>query len=234
MTAQATASEDWDFDIDGAAELIIKAKVDDGQTHKLVFRRRLTAQWGPAHNYRCFVVTPITHRSGRSLVEHLSRVIDEGQKELALELIRLFDPEVTSLDVSSGQRRQSVVVQHKRRGVVDLASFGDGMRRAAVLALNMSRAAGGVLLIDELETGIHPAALGHVTQRLCEAAQRADVQIVATTHSLEAIDALLAATDDRADRVAAYHLFPSSRDKRVRRYDHAKLARLRASGLDLR
>lgn len=235
LDVRAVATDDWDAHRDGAAALRISVKVDALARHDLIFQKEGKAQWGEGvKHHKCFTVTPITHRSGRTLVEHLSRVVDEGQKALALELLQLFDPAVKSLDVSAGLRRQTIVIEHAQRGVVDLASFGDGMRRVVALALALSRAKGGVLLIDELESGIHPGVLDDVTQHLLTAADTAGVQIVATTHSLEAVDAVITAAKDREETVAVYHLFAGDRDESIRRYDYARLRQLRAGGLDLR
>ena len=104
--------------------------------------------------YRVFTVTPGTHYSTKALVEHLSRVIDEGQKKLAVELLQVFDADVEDLDVIASLGREAVRVTHRTRGVVDLASFGDGMRRSAALAFALTRASQGVLLVD----GIRPAS----------------------------------------------------------------------------
>ncbi len=48
--------------------------------------------------YRVFTVTPATHYSTKALVEHLSRVVDEGKKQLAVELLQIFDKDVEDLD----------------------------------------------------------------------------------------------------------------------------------------
>ncbi len=236
MNVRAVATEDWDAEESGAATLRVSVKINDLPRQELMFRRGSHAQWGEGvTQYRCFTVTPITHRTSRALVDHLSRVVDEGEKALALEMLQLFDSRVQSLDVSAGRRRQTIVVKHEERGAVDLASFGDGMRRVTALALALSRAQGGVLLIDELEAGIHPTVLGHVVQKLLAAAQAADVQVIATTHSLEAIDALIAtSTDGAIASVAAYYVAQSNGKRSVRRYDHERLHSLREAGVDLR
>ncbi len=239
MKAKCVASEGWDAGESGDATIRISVKVNDLPTHELTFRRDAQALWGDGvKHHRCFSVTPVTHRSGRSLVDFLSRVVDEGGKGIALEMLQLFDPDVQSLDVSAGQRRQTVVVNHRKRGVVDLASFGDGMRRVVAIALALTRAHNGVLLIDEIESAIHPKALNQITEKLLLAAIENNVQIIATTHSLEAIDALINATntlgDEISTKVAAYYLALSDSGQTVRRYDHAKLESLREAGVDLR
>ncbi|MBK6808168.1 MAG: ATP-binding protein [Sandaracinaceae bacterium] len=116
--------------------------------------------------YRVFAVTPATHYSTKALVEHLSRVVDEGKKQLAVELLQIFDKDVEDLDVIASLGREAIRVTHRTRGVVDLASFGDGMRRSAALALALTRASQGVLLVDEIEAGIHHSVLRPVLSKL--------------------------------------------------------------------
>jgi energy-coupling factor transporter ATP-binding protein EcfA2 len=200
---------------------------------------KFPAPGGVAHSrptYRVFSVTPATHYSTRALVEHLSHVVDEGNKQLAVELLRVFDPKVEDLDVVAPFGRQAVRVTHAVRGVVDLSSFGDGMRRSAALALALTRASQGVLLVDELEAGVHPSVLRSVLSKVLEAATTAQVQLIATTHSLEAVDAVLGSVEERGtpEMLAAFWLQRSNARHEVRRYDFDKLAALREGGLDIR
>ena len=119
--------------------------------------------------------------------------------------------------------------------MVDLASFGDGLRRAALFGLALRRASGGVLMIDELEGGTHRGLLGKVLRALVLGARQAKVQIMATTHSLEALDALVDATHDQPDDLAVYHLRQNDDGKHeALRVDGARAGRVRALGVDLR
>ena len=239
LTAGGLASLNWGSEESEDLTLRVEASVDEAgnsvKLHTMEFRREAPAQYGVGvHFYRSFTVTPATHRSTRHLVEHLSKAVDEGKKDLAVELLSLFDPQVQGLDISASRGRDGVRVTHATRGVVDLASFGDGMRRSAALALALVRSQGGLLLVDEIEAGIHPKILREVLPRLIRAAETADVQILATTHSLEAIDALIAAMGDFPDRAAAYYLQRENKQHLVRRYDQKGMIELREAGFDLR
>lgn len=186
--------------------------------------------------FRVFSVTPATHYSTKALVEHLSRVVDDGKKQLAVHLLQVFDPNVVDLDVIASLGREAIRVTHRARGVVDLASFGDGMRRSAALALALTRASQGVLLVDEIEAGIHHTLLRPVLSKLLEAATASQVQILATTHSLEAIDAVIGCTEDMnaTESLSAFWVKRENDKHQVRRYDYAQLLILREGGLDIR
>jgi energy-coupling factor transporter ATP-binding protein EcfA2 len=200
---------------------------------------RFPTSAAPGHQvptYRVFAVTSATHYSTKALVEHLSRVVDEGKKQLAVHLLQVFDPDVEDLDVIASLGREAVRVTHKIRGVVDLSSFGDGMRRSAALALALTRASQGVLLVDEIEAGIHHTLLRPVLTKLLEAATASQVQILATTHSLEAVDAVIGCSEDMkaTDSLSAFWIKREDGKHQVRRYDHAQLLTLREGGLDIR
>jgi hypothetical protein len=186
--------------------------------------------------YRVFTVTPASHYSTRAFVEQLSQVVDAGRKQLAVQLLKIFDGEVEDLDVIASLGREAVRVTHASRGVVDLSSFGDGMRRAVALALALTRASQGVLLVDELEAGIHHSVLRSVLDKLLEAAATSKVQLLATTHSLEAVDALVGSVADRGatDALAAFWIQRKDGRHEVRRYDFERLLQLREGGLDIR
>ena len=91
---------------------------------------------------------------------------------------------------------------------VPLKSLGDGMLRMFQIALAMEGAAGDPrvarqqplfpeseasarlpLLIDEIENGIHYTALPALWMFLFEAATRHDVQVFATSHSWDSVEA---------------------------------------------
>jgi AAA15 family ATPase/GTPase len=92
----------------------------------------------------------------------------------------------------------------------------------------------GALLIDEIETAIHKDALATVFQWLIRACEFLDVQLFATTHSLEAIDALLTAQHDDGAAVVVFHL-PEPGGEVVKRFEGEVLDNLRFErGLDIR
>ncbi|ACL06559.1 ATP-binding protein [Desulfatibacillum aliphaticivorans] len=236
FSARGHASTDLDDEDLPIIALNVECKVDN-MRETLAFRKSAFATIHRSEgvvSYRCFTITSATHRSIKTLVEHLSKAVDSGKKGMAVELLQYFDDSVTDLDVSVSNGRSSVKVSHKERGIVDLSSFGDGMRRSAALALALTRANEGVLLIDELEAGIHPAIMPSILGWMLNAARTANVQIIATTHSLEAIDAVISVVKDKTDDAVLFYLQKNDQEHLIRRYAQDKLIRLRESGLDLR
>jgi AAA15 family ATPase/GTPase len=67
--------------------------------------------------------------------------------------------------------------------------MGEGMVRLLSLVLEITNASGGVVLVDEIENGLHHSVLTKVWRAVGEASRRSNTQIFATTHSWECIRA---------------------------------------------
>jgi AAA15 family ATPase/GTPase len=111
--------------------------------------------------------------------------------------------------------------------------MGDGFRRALAIALSIPSSRGGLLLIDEIETALHVSFLQKLFAWLIRTCEASDVQLFATTHSLEAVSAMINATPAAFNEgITAYHLDLHTPTKR---YSSEMLSRLvRDRGLDIR
>ena len=143
------------------------------------------------------------------------------------DILFLLPPDIEMLlPPESISSRFNIYIQHKKLGLAPVSTFGDGIRRLLHIALKLASVKGGILLIDELESTIHTEALQSSFQWLVKWCTEMDVQLFATTHSLEAVDALLEVTESDSDLV----LFRTNRKEgktKVVRHDGHRLRRLR-------
>jgi len=89
--------------------------------------------------------------------------------------------------------------------MLPLAALGDGLGGLASLLLAISSAPGGVVLIDEIENGLHYSILVKVWQAVAEAARLYNTQVFATTHSWECIRAAHEAFKETKTYDFCYH-----------------------------
>jgi hypothetical protein len=184
------------------------------------------------------LLSPFSHRLS-GLQPHLwSRVVTAELKDSTLELLRSYDPKIQDIDLvllqnvdalRSGERRNRVVlsVKHQQLGRAPLSTFGDGLRRIFTLAAAIPQCRDGLLLIDELETSIHTQALRSTFAWLVNACRENNVQLFATTHSLETIDAVIDACKDDAIDLVVYRLEQGETHTKATRFDKRLVTRLR-------
>ena len=139
-------------------------------------------------------LSPVDHFSG-SIISSIIR--NDDYKAICLRVIQLFDPDIQDLMILKNERTNRPVeyINHRVLGKMPVSTYGDGIKKVLLLANAIAQAAGGVLLIDEVETSIHAHYYDDIFRFLLKACLQYDVQVFITTHNLEALDALLATQD---------------------------------------
>ena len=139
-------------------------------------------------------VSPFEHLRGNVI----SKIIRKPSfKQVCIKALQLFDPEITDMMIfkSDVGDRPVEYLRHNTLGDMPISSYGDGIKRVLSLANAIALAADGILLIDELETAIHKKYYDNIFRFLVKACRSFHVQAFVTTHSIEAIDGLLATQD---------------------------------------
>jgi hypothetical protein len=104
-----------------------------------------------------------------------------------LETLRIIEPRlkrIASIAVAGGS------MLHGDIGIgrlVPLPIMGGGMDRLVDIALHIANAPNGVILIDEIENGLHHSVMTNVWKAVAFAAKDSNTQIFATTHSWECV-----------------------------------------------
>lgn len=139
-------------------------------------------------------VAPFEHLKG-SVISQIIK--NDVYKEICLKALQLFDEDIEDMMIfkSDISNRPVEYLKHRRLGNMPLSTFGDGIKKVLVLSNAIAKAAGGILLIDEIETAIHKKYYDDIFRFIVKACKAFDVQAFVTTHSLEAIDGLLGTQD---------------------------------------
>ena len=124
--------------------------------------------------------------------------------------------------------------------MVPLDVFGSGMIRAASILSHCMLGNERILLVDELENGLHHAAVRPLLETLLVLSGDQNVQVFATTHSVAVLQSLLDALDN--DRFAQHrsttHCYTLQRDHeghvRPYRYEHEQFEHCVRHGIEIR
>jgi len=135
--------------------------------------------------------------SSREVARYWQDIALNPEEGLVVDALRLLEPSIERVAYVGGERRYRL---RERGGVVvkcrefeqriPIGSMGDGMWHVLGIALALARAAGGVLLIDEIDTGLHYTVMSKVWEMILKTAKHLDVQVFATTHSHDCVSSL--------------------------------------------
>ena len=145
--------------------------------------------------------------SADEIIRSLSAVMLDPEEEFVLQALQIIDPTIeriapvvdarTNIAAYRPPRRGGVVIKSRdASGRLPIGTMGDGIWRLLALALSMVRARGGVLMIDEIDTGLHYSALEDMWRLVGLTAKRLGIQVFATTHSSDCWKALAAVCAD--------------------------------------
>ena len=128
--------------------------------------------------------------AGSEVAELWDRIALTDLEDEVLAALRILAPvERLSLigDFDGRGERIPVVKVPGFRRPVPLRTLGDGASRLLGLTLALVSARHGMLLVDEIENGLHVSVQDEVWRTIFSLAERLDVQVFATTHSWDAI-----------------------------------------------
>lgn len=141
------------------------------------------------------------------LVSLFEEVVMTPEEGLVTQALKIIEPKIERIATKSKETRYLRGYPGERGGIVvkcddldqgiPIGSLGDGVWRMLGLALALARAEDGVLLVDEIDTGLHFAVMSDMWKLVSETAKRLNIQVFATTHSRDAVDSLAAIS--RAD-----------------------------------
>ncbi len=107
-------------------------------------------------------------------------VLTPLEDEVILVLQETVLPELVRLDVN---KERILVRVKKEEKPLPLETFGDGVRRMFMLAVALVSAKDKLLLIDEIETGLHHSVMETFWDKIFQYAQKWNIQVFITTHS---------------------------------------------------
>ena len=145
----------------------------------------------PEFNCESLGPGPLTSEALARYWDRVALTNDEDQAVRALRLV-LGDgvDRVAMVGDDRGRREwRRVVVRlagHDRP--VPLKSLGDGALRLFGVALALANSRDGFLLMDEAENGIHHSVQKRFWRMVLETAEANNVQVLATTHSLDCVE----------------------------------------------
>jgi len=133
------------------------------------------------------------------LIALWNKVALTPNEDLVLRALRFLEPKIERIAAQAtthnyyggtGFRGGFIVKVQGHDQPIPIGSMGDGMWRMLAMAISITQCKGGVLLVDEIDTGLHYSVMADMWRLIFRAAEDLDVQVFATTHSFDCIQSL--------------------------------------------
>ena len=148
----------------------------------------------------CIFVSPYGGERTATLGLLWDKIALSDQEKEVVEALRIIDPEISAVSMVGGEgpgrHRTAIVRANNLPRPVPLRSFGDGLNRLFGIVLSLVNAKDGLLLIDEFENGMHHTVQLDAWRAVFRLARRLGIQVFATSHSWDAIEAFQKAAEE--------------------------------------
>ena len=141
----------------------------------------------------CVFVSPYGGERTATLGALWDRIALSDQEKDVVDALKIIDPQISAVSMVGGESprrsRTAIVRADNIARPVPLRSFGDGLNRLFGIILSLVNAKDGLLLIDEFENGMHHSVQLDAWRAVFRLAQKLNIQVFATSHSWDSIEA---------------------------------------------
>lgn len=124
-----------------------------------------------------------------NLAEEFDKAKLEGLSDILLSAFQIIDGSIEQVDTFKIGKSAIFLKRKNEKNFMPLALFGDAMNKIADFILRIVNNKNSVILIDEIENGIHHSNQEELWKMLFELSIKFEVQVFATSHSAEMITA---------------------------------------------
>ena len=158
-----------------------------------------------------------------------------GKQDVVVDFLRIMEPGLRSLTVIATGNLSMVYGDVGLPRKIPISYMGDGMFRLLTIITYMATLPGGILLIDEVENGIHHSVMAQVWAAIAAASREFDCQVIATSHSYECLQAAVQGLGgESAEDFGYIRLDKKAGAVTAKHFDYALLEAALASNLEVR
>lgn len=138
----------------------------------------------------------------------LKEMFKKKDEYFLLETLRIISPEIVDLQLTE----DTILVDIGAAQRMPINLMGDGIRKLLAIVVGIYECRNGILLIDEIDNGLHYSVMEKVWKAIMHTAIANNTQIIATTHSIDSLKGFnqAAKVDNYGDNVSAFKLLHTS------------------------
>ena len=168
-------------------------------------------------------------------ISHYSELEINGRQDGILKILQEVEPDLKRLAVVLVEQDTAIYADVGLGRLIPMQLLGDGMFRILSLSVAIASSPGGMVLVDEIENGLHYTVMEKVWKAIAAFARSYNVQIFATTHSRECVyHAYRAFEADEEEEMRFYRIDRAYGKLRSVMYNRKKLGIAFEDGLGIR
>lgn len=180
------------------------------------------------------LISPRNSSIVNDIVDNLATIIENKQKDAIISALRTIEPKLEDLLVVG----ENIMVDIGQDRYLPIQLMGDGMWRILSTIVHIYECKHGVILIDEVDNGLHPSVMSQLWQSIFTTAIENDVQVYVTTHNIDSIIGLnnvIVENPEYEKLMASYKLIKTKSDEvKAVRYDAKHLGFMIEQDIEMR
>jgi energy-coupling factor transporter ATP-binding protein EcfA2 len=171
-------------------------------------------QGGAENSHPVYYIAPSMLLSDNN-PELLSKLDRNDEQDKILGLLRIFEPDLKRLQLLKQGGKDVIYADFGNKEKVPVNMLGSGFCRSMTIALVLAAGNNEKIFIDEIENGIHHFHINKYWDFILESSKVYNTQIIATTHSYEAISAFVESAQKNSFFDSAYLRLAKKDDKHI-------------------
>jgi hypothetical protein len=151
--------------------------------------------------------------------QQFSQVLRDKLDGSVLEAIRLIEPKIQRIEVLYEADAPTIYVDTGLDALIPLAVCGEGLLRLFSIVVELLAVRGGVLLIDEIDNGLHHTVIPQLWRLLDQLCHEYQVQVFATSHNEEVLYSALEVFAKAPEKLGLIRIDRGDGQHRVAKYD---------------
>jgi AAA15 family ATPase/GTPase len=194
--------------LDETQGLILKYKYEENNVENKVttLKRRSRKQLTPKAKQMIEQICPIAFIPSKGIsnpqdeAERFSRLEKANRHHEVEEALQAVDPRLQRLTVIASGQSSMIYGDIGEGHLVPVSLMGEGMVRMLSIATAMANNKAGIVLIDEIENGLHYSVLPSLWKMIFNTAHALNIQVFAATHSDECLHAASQIAQSQTDQ----------------------------------
>lgn len=131
---------------------------------------------------------------GDFAVNFYSEILKKKKEDKLISILCEIEPSIIDIIIANGMIMVDIGLSQR----VPIQVLGDGIRKIFEVIVAMFQCENGVLMIDEMENGFHYQSMPILWRAIIQTAKELNVQIFATTHNIDTLQAANAVLQEEA------------------------------------